>query len=157
MRGFIKRGLVFALASLMLCGSCASAISVDSDYALEYLYKEKMYAGKKPVYYGYENGLYVFNCIFDEKYYAYAVADRSSDDQETLQNIDFWKVQKIVWQTKTQESKDLLDQSGLTDESVMGIVSCNISKGSNPVYVPLFIYKDGVLIYDIGDSMQPTE
>ena len=157
MRGFVKKGLVIALASLMVCCSCASAISVDSDYALEYIYKEKIKAGDTPCYYGYENGLYVYNCIFEEKYYAYAVADRSSDDEEIKKNIEFWGVQKTVWRITSQESKDLLDQSGLSDESVMVTISCNISKGSNPVYVPLFIVKDGVLIYDIGDSMQPTE
>lgn len=151
------RRILAMLISAFFFVSCASAIQVDSDYVLDYLYKEKIQKGQEECVYGYENGLYVYNCIISDRYYVCATSAPDSDDLKTRNDAVSWEVDSRWWIDRCAESKTLLDESGMTEDSVMVVLSCNIGSAIKPIYLPLLIVRDDTVLYNISDSIQPAE
>lgn len=146
------RRILAMLISAFFFVSCASAIQVDSDYVLEYLYKDKIQKINWECFYGHEDGLYLYNCVLPIEYYSYATSGLSESAE-----VGKWLIAISEGFYACKESKVLLDQEDRETENVMVTLSCNIGTVDKPVYLPLLIFKNDIVLYNISDSIQPAE
>ncbi|MEG2951539.1 MAG: hypothetical protein RR946_12645, partial [Clostridia bacterium] len=143
-----KKLLSLAITLVVLFGSCASAISVDSEYILGYLYEEKMQTYKDKCTYLYADGMYVYNIAQSKAGYESAI---SPLDQNEGQGE--WKIDIHLLTEACAESKALIDQEGRTNESVIISVTYNIGNENYPVIIPLLTIKDGIVVFNINDAL----
>ncbi|MEG0049703.1 MAG: hypothetical protein RSE58_08595 [Clostridia bacterium] len=149
-----KKLLSLAITLVVLFGSCASAISVDSRHILDYLFTNVIDKINLDCKYNYSNGLYVYNTFEDEENVLKLAFSAPKSNERIM-----WGVAKRGLINDCTECKAILDKEGRTNESVIIAVTYTIPITSSitPVYLPLLIIKDGVVIFDISDTVPPVQ
>ncbi|MEG1678124.1 MAG: hypothetical protein RR379_10665 [Clostridia bacterium] len=143
-----KKLLSLAITLVVLFGSCASAISVDSDTILDYLYKEKIHSSFMDCDYTFHNNMYIYDIFESDSCFTQATADPNSDEHL------LWESVKESWLKIGTECRAILDKEGRTNESVLISVIYDIGSSPNRVCLPLLIIEDDAVIFDISDTVQ---